>query len=283
MNRNKAMAIIAVILVVSGNSVLAGLLLIDDGENIHHKGKETTSDTLQQPHIVFLINEDPSNYEAHNTIPPFADILTKKYGFNTTVLKAQGELPGIHFSTMEVLSEADLLVVFFRRAALPEDELNSIKNYLNKGNPLVAIRTANHAFSVRDIDGEIPDGHRDWWDFVPDILGSENRGYGPAELGTEVATNPDVRDHKILQDFEPPNWYSEGNIYHTAPLLDDNATILLTGTIENKVEPIAWTRITNTESRVFYTSLGYPSDFEVPQFRKLLINGMIWALEWDSK
>lgn len=29
--------------------------------------------------------------------------------------------------------------------------------------------------------------YEDRWDYVPDVMGCENRGYGPAEPGTDVA------------------------------------------------------------------------------------------------
>lgn len=62
----------------------------------------------EKPHIVFLISEDPHNYEAHKTIPQFADMLNREHD----------------------------LVVFFRRIALPHEQLNMIKHYLKKGKPL---------------------------------------------------------------------------------------------------------------------------------------------------
>ncbi|MEX1136744.1 MAG: ThuA domain-containing protein [Balneolales bacterium] len=233
----------------------------------------------QEPQVVFLINEDPDNYGAHQTIPPFAEMLQHDYEFQTTVISAEGELPNIRFPDLEALTEADLLVVFFRRAALPQGQLRVIKNYLNERKPLVAIRTANHGFAVRESDGDILNGYEDWGDFVPDILGQENRGYGPAALGTSVAVVPEVAEHPILEGFEPEKWQSTGNVYHIE-LLDKDATVLLTGTAGDDVEPIAYTRKAG-ESKVFYTSLGYPEDFQVPQFRQLLINGIHWALEED--
>lgn len=229
----------------------------------------------EKPHIVMLISEDPDNYEAHKTIPRFAAMLQQAHDFQVTVIQGAGDLEAFHFPGLEVLSEADLLVVFFRRIALTHEQLNMIKSYLKEGKPMVGIRTANHAFSVR---GEVPDGYEDWWDFVPDILGCENRGYGDPALGTDVSVVSEAADHPILQGFAPARWHSKGNVYHVAPLLDEKANVLLTGKAGEKVEPIAWTRRTADESRVFYTSLGYPEDFEVRQFRQLLVNGICWAL-----
>ena len=228
-----------------------------------------------KPHIVFLISEDPDNYEATRTIPVFADLIMREHGFKVTVLLGEGDRAAFRFPGLEVLSQADLLVVFCRRVALSHEQINMIKNYLKRGKPLVGIRTANHAFSVR---GEIGNGFEAWPEFVPDILGCENRGYGPPESGTDVAMVPSAKDNPILKGFEPAQWHSPGSLYLVAPLLDKEAIVLVTGKVQEKVEPIAWTRYTADKSRVFYTSLGFPSNFGASQFHNLLVNGIYWAL-----
>ena len=54
---------------------------------------------------------------------------------------------------------------------------------------------------------------------------------------------------------------------------------LLIGTIPDKEpEPVAWTN-TYKNARIFYTSLGYPGDFDTPHFRKLLINAVFWSMD----
>jgi type 1 glutamine amidotransferase len=234
----------------------------------------------ETPHVVFLINEDPYNYEAHRTVPPFADMLEREHGYEVTVLEGKGELPALEFPDLNVIADADLLVIFFRRAALPHEQMEAIQNYLEAGNPLVGVRTANHAFSVRENE-KIPEGYESWWNFVPDILGARNRGYGPSEKGTRVSVVEGAANHPILSGINSEQWLSEGNVYHTAPLLDEEAHALLTGTIEGAeepIEPIAWTRMAG-DSKVFYTSLGYPADFDTPQFRTLLVNAIDWAVE----
>lgn len=231
------------------------------------------------PHIVFLISEDPDNYEAHLTIPVFAKQLETELRYQVTVLQGTGERHAYKFPKLEVLQKADLVVVFARRLALPKKQMKLLKSYLKKGNPLVGIRTANHAFSVRE--GNILSTHTDWWDFVPDILGCENRGYGPVEPGTEVQVVPTAKNHPVLEGTNLDSWHSEGNLYLVAPLLDKSATVLLEGQADGKTEPIAWTRMAG-KNRVFYTSLGYPSDFKNAGFRQLLINGIQWTLEEKS-
>ena len=228
----------------------------------------------EKPHVLFLISEDPDNYRAHETIPPFARTLERTQGYKVTVIKGEGELTAFRFpGLLPALATTDLLVFFSRRIALPHEQLDAIKAYLKAGKPLVALRTANHGFAPR---GKIADGHAAWPEFVPEILGCENRGYGPAKLGTDVAVVPEAASHPILKGV-PRQWHSTGNIYHVAPLLDKSAVVLLTGTIPGKVEPVAWTRMAG-RSRVFYTSVAHPADFETDYVPTLLTNGIRWAL-----
>ena len=237
-------------------------------------------------HIVFMITEDPQNYEAHVNIPPFAEHLEAEHGYRTTVLLGEGEPTAFHFPGLEVLDEADLLVMFFRRRALPDRQMQQLRDYLDDGGPLIALRTTNHAFSLRDdIEGEPAAGHEDWWDFVPEVLGARNRGFAPVEPGTDVSVVEEHADHPILDGVEPTQWHTDSNLYLSHPLVDEEAHVLLRGESptadgdDRHIEPIAWTRSANG-SRVFYTSLGHPADFaEHPQFTRMLHNAVRWALQ----
>jgi|GEM_PF-1336433 len=230
---------------------------------------------VDTPHLVFLITEDRFNYEAHKTIPPFAKMLCEKYGLKCTVLQGEGKPGKARFPNLEILKDADLLIIFFRRRALSPKQLGLIRDYLKAGKPLVGIRTANHAFAVR---GEVAEGHQNWLEFVPEVLGCKNRGYGPRKAGADVDVAPDAANHPILKGVSPLKWHSDGQLYLIKPLVDTRAAVLLTGSLEDKVEPVAWTRM-NGQSRVFYTSLGYPGDFELEQFRRLLVNAIFWSLD----
>jgi type 1 glutamine amidotransferase len=67
-------------------------------------------------------------------------------------------------------------------------------------------------------------------------------------------------------------------LYLVSPI-DKSAQILLVGSKEgNEQEPVAWTRQFG-QSRVFYTSLGAPADFQMPVFQRLLNNAVTWALK----
>ncbi len=55
------------------------------------------------------------------------------------------------------------------------------------------------------------------------------------------------------------------------------------GRVEDRLphEPVTWTNTHIGGGRVFYTSLGHPDDFQVPAFRRLLLNGVYWAAGLD--
>lgn len=236
--------------------------------------KQKFNSVKKKPHIVFLITDDSNSYEAHKTIPVFAALLEKKYNYETTVLLGKGANGAYTYPGFDVVAKADLLVIFARRIALPHEQMKMIKNHLSKSKPIIGIRTANHAFTVRE---KVQDGFEDWPAFVADILGCENRGYGPVEPGTDVSVVPAMTNHPIIKNLPSQQWHSNGNVYLVAPLLDANATVLLTGKVNDIVQPIAWTRMAD-KSKVFYTSLGYPDDFKTETFFTLLTEGIKWAL-----
>jgi type 1 glutamine amidotransferase len=47
---------------------------------------------------------------------------------------------------------------------------------------------------------------------------------------------------------------------------------------QDTIEPVAWVN-SKRGRRVFYTSLGDPRDFKLPAFRRLLLNGTLWAMK----
>ena len=240
--------------------------------------KQKTARIAKKPRIVFLITKDTNNYEADKTVPRFAETLEKKHGYEVTVLLGTGDHGSYRYHSMDALSQADLLVVFARRIALPHEQMNAIKTYLSKGKPLIGIRTANHAFAVQGKIADVADGFEDWPDFVADFFGCQNRGYGPHELGYDVTLVPEAASHPIVKDLQIKQWHSKGGIYKVAPLLDKEATVLLMGKANDSIEPIAWTRNAG-KNRVFYISMGYPDDFQTQQFITLLTSGIKWALD----
>ncbi len=228
----------------------------------------------KQKRIVFLITRDSLNYEADRTIPLFADFLAKSCGYATTVIEGKGGHSACEFPNLD-LSHADLLVLFCRRIALPASQMNMIRDYLGSGRPLIGIRTTNHVFSP--MEQPIP-GFVAWPGFPDSVLGCKNRGYGPVGPGIQVSIAPGAGNHFITRMIDTCQWVSKGNIYKVSPLLDSNITVLLNGKEEDLYEPVAWTRKYG-RSKIFYTTLGVPDDFDNKYFRLLLLGAVRWALD----
>ncbi|WP_339924758.1 BNR-4 repeat-containing protein [uncultured Cyclobacterium sp.] len=237
--------------------------------------KKKTVKKNENKKITFLISKDPDNYEADLTIPYFAMKLAKESGFETEVILGEGKRNEFKLPALEKNMDSDLLVFFLRRVALSSDQMQLIKNHIAAGKPVLGIRTANHAFTVRE--GDIPSGYEDWENFVPEVLGHENKGYGAAREPTQVVTKQKP-GKKILKDIPGGKWESQGNLYLIGNTLDNKAKVILSGTSDGKTNPIAYTRKFG-KSRVFYTSLGYPTDFTHPYFIQFLKNAIDWTLK----
>ena len=212
-----------------------------------------------QPRIVFVLAED--EYHAKETMPAFAkDELEKRLGWKATILQGDSktELQGI-----EAVDDADLLVLYMRRRTLPADRLNRFKKHFDSGKPVVALRTSSHGF-------------QNWLEFDDVVLGCNYTGHHGTGTTTRVTPAGSAAGHPILRGVAP--FDSAGSLYKSTPLAP-SATPLLVGRWKDAPEePVAWTN-THKGGRVFYTSLGHPDDFNDPRFRRLLLNGILWALD----
>ena len=229
----------------------------------------------KRPHVVFISAE--GEYKAAWTLPEFASELEIKYGLSCEILQGstdrrdegRHDIPG-----MAALTSADLAVVFARRRALPPQQMRYFRDYMNSGRPLVGLRTASHAFDAR---GEGPDGHLEWPKFDPEVLGGNYQSHHGRGPKCTVTTASGAEAHPILAGVQMP-FISNGSLYEVRPLTKSTKRLLI-GTIpDEEPEPVAWTN-KYKRSRVFYTSLGHPDDFKNPQFRRLLINAVFWAMD----
>ncbi|HVW36478.1 MAG TPA: ThuA domain-containing protein, partial [Pirellulales bacterium] len=182
----------------------------------------------------------------------------------------------------EALDTADLLLVSVRRRTPPKAQLDRIRAYIAAGKPVVGIRTASHAFSLRN-NQPPPPGHAAWPEFDAEVLGGHYIGHhaepGPGKPRTLVALISAQREHPLLAELPQDEIAVGSSLYKTSPLAP-TALALVMGRVEGQepAEPAAWTNATAQGGRVFYTSLGHPDDFKLPFFRRLLRNGIFWAL-----
>ncbi|HAC91436.1 MAG TPA: hypothetical protein DCF63_12525, partial [Planctomycetaceae bacterium] len=96
--------------------------------------------------IVCLTVNDPDNYQAVSFLSEFSDQELRAEGHRVTIVQGNHPKPTDFPGLIEVIPEADLLVVFVRRATPPIQQLDAIKRHWYSGKPLLGIRTANHAF-----------------------------------------------------------------------------------------------------------------------------------------
>jgi len=211
-------------------------------------------------------------YQTWETLPRLAKkIWTKQRGYLLTVLTGDPKKHTVSGLTA-ALKNADVLVLSIRRQALPADQLDAIRAHLKAGKPLLAIRTSSHAFDAR---GKGPEGHAEWPDFDPQVLGGNYTGHHANNVITTVTAAEDAATHAILKGVKLP-FDSGGSLYKAKPLAS-TATPLLYGTTKGKApEPVAWTNRYG-KAKVFYTSLGHTSDFKQPAFEKLMWNAMEWV------
>ena len=228
-----------------------------------------------RPYVVFISAE--GEYKAAETLPEFAHELETKYGLCCEIIQGSTDRNSEqrhHISGMQTLEGADLVVLFVRRRAFPAEQMQYLRDYLDRGKGLIALRTASHAFDTR---GNAPDGHAEWLNFDPEVLGGNYNGHYGRGPVTTITIAAGAERHPILQGIETP-FTSIGSLYKASPL-SSSTTPLLRGMIPNqKPEPVAWTN-SYKKARAFYSSLGHPDDFDRPQFCQLLINAVFWAMD----
>jgi putative membrane-bound dehydrogenase-like protein len=225
----------------------------------------------KRPHVVILSAED--EYRTEVTLPDFA---AKHLGRDFKVSfvfenpAKKYDLPGV-----DVVSDADVLLISARRRPLPAEQLELIKKHVVAGKPVVGIRTASHAFSLRNAPPST--GLADWPEIDRDVIGGNYRGHTEGATKGLIRVLPGIT-HPILTGVPVEEFTSGGTLYLNSPL-SPKATELMRGRVDgnDQQEPVAWTFARQDGGRTFYTSLGHKDDFQHPAFQRLLLNGIYWA------
>jgi nicotinamidase-related amidase/type 1 glutamine amidotransferase len=227
----------------------------------------------KRPHVVIVMAED--EYKTEQSLPEFA---LKHLGqaFRVSQVfgsdKDRNDIPGL-----DVLDEADVLLVSVRRRVLPRAQLDAIRKFVERGKPVVGIRTASHAFSVSLQKKQPPEGYVAWEEFDHDILGGNYTGHYSAGPTVALKVAEGAAGHPILNGIEIAGWKGYSALYKVSPLAKTTSPLLI-GSIEGKpAEPVAWVNRSKFGGRVFYTSLGHVDDFKQTAFCQLLRNGIAWA------
>ncbi len=262
-------------------------------------------DTPDPVKVVFVTGDE--EYRSEESMPMLANLLQKSLDAEVRIcysLDSSGYVDPNNtksISGLGALVDADLMVIFTRFRALPDDQLKLIDDFAQSGKPMVGFRTATHAFFYEDDSSKIY--YNEEWPIK--VFGQKwITHHGHFEDGhgrlTDVEIIEEKKDHPILRgvtDFEAYSW-----LYHVdggSDSLYGDSEPLLRGTSlrSNHQEagrldqypltnPVAWTKTyqgTGGTSRVFFTTLGHPFDFKETSMRKLALNGIFWALGKENE
>src|ERR1700682_4880480 len=103
-----------------------------------------------------VLGSADEEYRSEQALPQLARILSQRHGFDCTVLFAIDPKDGSinpnqsdNIPGLEALDSADLMILFTRFRNLPDAQMKHIVEYLESGRPVVAMRTATHAFDLK--------------------------------------------------------------------------------------------------------------------------------------
>src|SRR5207245_6677819 len=99
--------------------------------------------------------------------------------------KTDTDLPGL-----ENLEKCDVMLLFTRRLKIEGEQLDRIKKYCKSGKPIVAVRTASHAF-------------QNWLALDKEVLGGNYQGHYPEGPVTKLSIVEKAKGHSILAGGEP--------------------------------------------------------------------------------
>ncbi|QDT40561.1 Trehalose utilization [Gimesia alba] len=238
-------------------------------------GQEFTFKRDQRPHLLIVMAE--AEYETNQSLPEFAAKNLGKH-FRVSMVfaddKDRNSIPGI-----EAIKDADVVLFSVRRRVLPKKAMQAIRDYVKAGKPVVGIRTASHAFSLRG--KQPPEGLQDWPEFDAEVFGGNYHGHYANDLKSIVSINEAQKRNPILTGIPDKPFPQAYSLYEVLPLAK-GTTVLMTAKAEGKpAEPVAWTFKRKDGGKSFYTSLGHPGDFKQPEYVRLLANGIYWAAGLD--
>lgn len=256
-------------------------------------------------HIVFLASDH--EYRSEETCPAIARILAKHHGFKCTVVFGVDDEGHIKAGSskikgLEALADADLFFIFARFLNPPEDQMAAVQAYLDKGGPVVGLRTSSHAFKIpsgarygkHDFKSKAEDfklgfGHQ--------ILGNTWVGhYGTNhKQGTRIQLVPEQKKHVILKGVGDKAFTHAGAyvgkpregftvLTHSQPL--NGMTPDSEPDPKKPAMPSTWTRhykdADGDEHRVFHSTQGASQDILDENYRRMIINGTLWALGMEA-
>lgn len=232
---------------------------------------QSPENEMKKPLVAVMVSDD--HYDADKLIPPLMQRLGKENGWDVVILHGHGTA---NFPNIDVLDQADVLVVYVRRLALPKEQLAKVKKFVHSGRGLVGLRTASHAFVSNA--KVLPEHGENWVEFDRNVLGGNYHGHGNDDLGSDIENVASQSDSPILKEVTSARWHSVGSLYFTTPVKEDATIYQTASSSQQKNVPLTWTRMYG-KTRVAFTALGHQKDFEVEAFQNLVRNLVRWAAQ----
>ena len=194
------------------------------------------------------------------------------------------------------------MVVFLRFQDFPDEQMQHIADYLDRGGPVVGFRTATHAFQIKRPDAKFL---RFDWQNKGDFTGGFGRQilgetwvshYGTNhKMSSRLILEPSQASHPVLRGVKDV-WVQSGG-YTADPL--PPSTILARGQILNGMTPDSPPAADKTADagglgaqlhrarraragRVFTTTHGASEDLLNEGFRRMAVNALLWAVGLEN-
>lgn len=272
---------------------------------------EGTAGPGQGKHVVLIAGDE--EYRSEEALPQLGKILAKHHGFKCTVLfpidpdgtinPNTSNIPGL-----EALKTADLAIMLLRFRHLPDEQMQHIVDYVEAGKPIVGLRTATHAFNIKDGEKFAEYSWRSkTWDggFGRQVLGEtwiSHHGKHKSEAARGILVK-DQSSHPILRGLKDGDVFALSDVYGvTLPLPGDSQPLVLgqvvagmkfddppvAGSKNDPMMPIAWTKTyqaphSGKVGRVFTTTTGAATDLVYEGTRRLIVNGAYWAAGMEDR
>lgn len=242
-------------------------------------------------HIVFIAGDE--EYRSEEGLPMLAKILSQHHGFKCTVLfslAADGTIDPNNqksLSSPAQLDTAEGIVIMTRFRQWPEPDLKHFVDAVNRGIPIIGMRTATHALSGA--------AQKPFGDFGKNVLGEKwvSHWGGHGTQATRGIIEEASKADPVLNGVT--DVFGLSDVYEAHPPAD--AKILLRGQIlagmladspklegkkNDPMMPLAWTReyknSAGKTNKVLCTTMGDGTDLESEGLRRLIINGVFWGL-----
>lgn len=245
--------------------VLVMLMGCNGANNLKNKAKEgdaqekvaewlTIKGNGKMPNVVLVSGDE--EYRSEEALTQLARILSQRHGFECTVLFAQDpKQPGIinpnnvnHIPGLEKLQSADLMILFTRFRALPDEQMKFIDDYLKSGKPVIGIRTATHAFYFQKKDSASNYLHYgtsykgdDAWDggFGRLVLGEKwiaHHGDHKTQSTTGLVASG-AENHPIVNGINDGDIWGPSDVYTVRLPLPEDSKVIVNGQVTEREGP----------------------------------------------